>query len=68
MIKLEKVTKKYPSGLNFPTDEEHARMMAGEKIGMIDAICHSFITDGSIEFLPDCTHELAGKTVPLEDF
>ena len=30
-------------------------------------ICHSYITDGNIQFLDDCTHELAGKTVPLED-
>lgn len=28
--------------------------------------CHSFIKDGLIEFLGDCTHELAGKTVALE--
>lgn len=27
--------------------------------------CHSFVTDGKIMFLDDCTHELAGKTVPL---
>ncbi len=27
--------------------------------------CHSFIRDGSIEFLSDCTHALAGRTVPL---
>lgn len=30
--------------------------------------CHSFIKDGNIQFLPDCTHKLAGKTAPLEDF
>jgi hypothetical protein len=30
--------------------------------------CHSFVRDGMIEFLADCDHELAGKTVPLEDF
>lgn len=30
-------------------------------------ICHSFVTDGSIQFLNDCTHELAGQTVPLAD-
>ena len=30
--------------------------------------CHSFITDGMIQFLDDCTHELKGKTVALEDF
>jgi hypothetical protein len=29
--------------------------------------CHSFITDGKIQFLSDCTHELAGKTVELKD-
>lgn len=29
-------------------------------------ICHSFIRDGQIEFLNDCTHALAGKTVPLD--
>lgn len=28
-------------------------------------VCHSFITDGRIQFLPDCTHELAGQTVDL---
>lgn len=27
--------------------------------------CHSFITDGKIQFLNDCNHELAGKTVDL---
>ena len=30
-------------------------------------ICHSFITDGKIQFLGDCTHHLAGKTVELPD-
>lgn len=29
--------------------------------------CHSFITDGKIQFLGDCTHELAGKTVDMLD-
>jgi hypothetical protein len=28
--------------------------------------CHSFVRDGMIQFLADCTHALAGKTVPLE--
>jgi len=30
--------------------------------------CHSFVVDGNIQFLPDCTHPLAGKTVPLPAF
>lgn len=29
--------------------------------------CHSFITDGKIQFLSDCQHELSGKTVELPE-
>lgn len=29
--------------------------------------CHSFVTDGRIQFLSDCTHSLAGQTVDLPD-
>lgn len=28
--------------------------------------CHSFVTNGRIEFLADCTHELKGQVVELE--
>jgi hypothetical protein len=31
-------------------------------------ICHSFVAAGRIQFLPDCTHALAGQTVDLPDF
>lgn len=31
-------------------------------------ICHSFITDGRIQFLGDSTHRLAGKTTDLPDW
>jgi hypothetical protein len=27
--------------------------------------CHSFVTDGRIQFLSDCTHHLVGQTVDL---
>lgn len=30
--------------------------------------CHSYITDGKIQFLSDCTHHLAGQTVDLPDY
>ena len=33
-----------------------------------DIVCHSFVTDGKIEFLGDCNHDLCGKTVELPDF
>lgn len=28
-------------------------------------VCHSYVREGRIQFLHDCTHELAGKTVDL---
>ena len=31
-------------------------------------VCHSFVTDGRIQFLGDCTHNLAGQTVDLPDW
>lgn len=30
--------------------------------------CHSYVTDGQIQFLGDCTHPLAGQTVELPDW
>jgi hypothetical protein len=30
-------------------------------------LCHSFIRDGQWQFLGDCTHALAGKTVPMPE-
>lgn len=32
-----------------------------------EARCHSFIKDGMIQFLSDCTHELKGQTVELPE-
>lgn len=41
-----------PVGYNGPYDTE---------------VCHSFVTDGKIQFLSDCTHALAGQTVEIPD-
>lgn len=58
--------------------EEHFRCVkAGDKAGQekvleqmkaapkVSKRCHSFVTDGVMQFLSDCTHELAGKTAPI---
>ena len=50
------------------TDEEHAKLMAGEHVEPRPLCCHSFVRDGEIQFLDDCTHALKGQTVPLEAF
>ena len=33
--------------------------------GAPPALCHSFINDGRMQYLADCTHALAGQTVEL---
>lgn len=32
-----------------------------------ETICHSFVRNGRIEFLTDCTHDLKGQTVELPE-
>jgi len=34
----------------------------------VESVCHSFVTDGRIQFLADSTHALAGQTVELGDW
>ncbi|QLL11687.1 DUF6527 family protein [Pseudomonas chlororaphis] len=50
------------------TEEEHAILMAGGHVEPRPFVCHSFVTDGRIQFLGDCTHALAGHTVDLPDW
>jgi hypothetical protein len=30
-----------------------------------DIVCHSYVRDGMIQFLSDCSHSFAGKTVEM---
>lgn len=34
----------------------------------VEKVCHSFVVNGVIQYLSDCTHELAGKNVDMVDF
>ena len=34
----------------------------------METVCHSFVNNGRIQFLLDCTHHLAGQTVNLPPF
>jgi len=47
-------------------DLEWDALLAPENVTMAPR-CHSFVKDGHIEFLSDCTHDKAGQTVPLPD-
>jgi hypothetical protein len=33
-----------------------------------DRVCHSYVKEGKIQFLSDCTHSLAGQTVELPEY
>lgn len=55
-------------GKQWLTEEEYRRVMAGETVTTADLVCHSFVTDGRIQFLSDCTHALVGQTVDLPDW
>ncbi|MCW5648340.1 MAG: ammonia monooxygenase [Ramlibacter sp.] len=57
-----------------PTAEGEAMMDRGDPLppGMKrypgkDMVCHTFIRDGRVQFLSDCTHELAGQTLDLPE-
>lgn len=50
------------------TDAEADMIMRGEHFEPKPLVCHSFVTDGRIEYLNDCTHELRGQTIELPDF
>ena len=55
-------------GIEPMTDDQQALVMAGGEIQTRQTICHSFVTDGRIQFLGDCTHALAGQTVDIPPF
>lgn len=42
--------------------------LAGDQAHDIAKRCHSFVTAGQIQFLDDCSHALAGRTLPLHEF
>jgi len=57
------ITYKHPKG--YSNDNPAPKNYDGE---YIEDVCHSFIRDGMIEYLTDCTHELAGKTIELKEY
>ena len=52
------------------TVEGEAMLARGEsptdgRYPSVETRCHSFMKGGQMEFLSDCTHALAGQTVPI---
>lgn len=53
------------TGVHRLNEDERDRRERGESVEPRPLRCHSFVRDGRIEFLSDCTHHLAGQTIPL---
>jgi hypothetical protein len=54
---------KVPPGDNKTWEFDENQRIVGAK----ELRCHLFIRSGQLQFLGDCTHELKGITVPMED-
>lgn len=61
-VRGEKPCWQWNGNAEKPTVSPSIRVRTGE------TICHSFVTDGKIQFLGDCTHKLKGQTVEIPDF
>jgi hypothetical protein len=55
-------------GVQHLTEDEHAKLMVGGQVEPRPLVCHSFVTDGRIQYLGDSTHSLAGQTVDLPNW
>ncbi len=51
--------------LERPTLTPSVLIRTGDENG--PSVCHCFVRDGRIEFLADCTHDHAGRTVDLPE-
>lgn len=47
------------------TDAEHVDVMRSKPVERRPLVCHSFVENGQIRYLDDCTHAMAGQTVDL---
>lgn len=61
------------SGPSWDFNEDYEKPTFSPSILMLSShkgqkvCCHSYVTDGKIRFLDDCTHGLVGQTVELPD-
>jgi len=53
-------TWSFNNDFNKPTVNPSIKVSSPNKV-----LCHSYVKDGFIQFLTDCAHTMAGKTVSL---
>ena len=66
IVKGGKPIWEWNDDLEKPTISPYIRVQWEDGEDYIKKVCHSYVKDGMIQYLGDCTHELAGKTVPLK--
>ena len=54
--------------VNKPTFSPSVLVAYENRLSTDKFICHSFVRDGKIQFLSDCTHSLRGQTVDIQFF
>lgn len=57
-----------PQAMQRDIDEAKRRRDVGEenvKVPLANKVCHSFVIEGQMHFLSDCTHPLAGQTTAI---
>lgn len=68
---VHRVTINKPTGTSWRWNGDRAKPTLAPSIHCLPVSdigvkrCHSFVRNGTIEFLSDCDHALAGKTIPL---
>jgi len=61
--------KKFSPCWDFNKDMNRPTVMPSIRVNLGQGgLCHSFITNGYIRFLNDCTHELAGETIEIPEW
>jgi hypothetical protein len=67
LTRFVKIPPRDPATDDFPRGEdgEYLKDASGRLAGAKDMVCHIFVRNGQIEYLGDCTHDMAGKTVPM---
>lgn len=55
----------FDGNTELPTVSPSILVRFGREMGHV---CHSFVKLGQIQFLDDCTHALAGRTVDLPEY
>lgn len=62
-----KVTWQFNGNLDNPTFRPSLLNTCHDHVDPKQRVCHLYVTDGKIVFLPDCSNDYAGKTVPMPD-